>query len=221
MIYVTGRGNSGTTFVVDLLYEIGFDLGDQPLKNAADRHGRELMWFSNMVRAENKESALMRGKMFPYANLFDSSGLKKFKKRMITHFDEAASQHGGLPELVKLPEEGQSLILDHISPDHTFVVIRDPSKWIESVEMMNRSFPASKATPRWVKENYMFLDIGRLIYYLTVYDLPFTIIEYPRAAKEPIYTWDKICPVVNEFKDICFTDYFKAYTETVDEEWIR
>lgn len=163
-VIISGTGRCGTTFLVQLFTALGLDTGFET----------------------------------PYDNIF--------------HFSKAGMEKdiraNDAPYIIKNPwlcdyiEE--VLSLEHIKIDYAIIPIRDLYSASESRRVVSKEYSKNNFDTNDIPGGLWHTDIPemqevilakqlyKLIYFLTVYDVPMVFLYFPKLAKEPTYLYNKL-----------------------------
>lgn len=187
-IIISGIGRSGTTFLIKLFTELGFDTGFKP---------GEYPIFENC-----------------------NAGLEiSLKKSNAPYVVKDPRLCDYLPEVIAM---GRVI-------EHAFIPIRQLEHAVQSrISVQQRSLDmlqTRKSIPGglWDVQNeneqqaVLSAKFYHLLYNLTKYQIPATLIEFPRLAKDAEYLFSKLQPVT----DISYEAFLKAFEQVADPKAIH
>lgn len=187
-LVISGTGRAGTTFLVQLLAELGLEIGFSDIKQFV---------------LENCNAGLERD-----------------------------IRHDDAPYVVKSP-----WLCDYIDDvlasgkvviDHAIVPVRDLFAAAESRrDVTRRSDPTQfdvipggvwPGAPAEQQEGYLAGKFHKLIHALVRHEVPFTLMEFPRLAKDPEYLYRKLRPALGW---MWYKTFFKAFQAVSRPELIH
>lgn len=189
-IYVTGLLNSGTTWMFNLLWRSGYDVGNINDLNGNNvlpemRKGGEWQPFFKIAKKIGIE-LFSEEEQYPFLTSTRKCNINNLKSLRDTINEKFPVSHLEFPELVKVPEFGQCFLLDKIKPKHTVVMLRNMEDWVDSV--LGGKDETLQAE---VIRGGIFAK-GCLYYELDRCNLDYTVLYYPKAALDSKYTYKKI-----------------------------
>lgn len=194
-IVVCGTGRAGTTFIMQILTEMGYDTG---LKSMDDD-------FRESVRA---------GQEIPYPVGINFN--KNLELEWTMSFHEAKTRLEQTPYIIKSPNFSNhlsELIKNNIiEVEHVIIPIRNIQHVAESrvkvdLEMTSDFFPnIENKISRQKTVAYMML--GRLVEAINLYDLKYTFIKFPEMVYTADYLLDKLKNVFPDIKGELFYQIF-------------
>ena len=199
-ILVTGPRHSGTTFVMQLARELGWDLG-APLHSLGEAQGLEWIPFHDIA---DEISAAVTGGPEPRDGWteVDVDLIEEVRATMRPRIEALE-----FPEVVKCPELGQHIVLDMVAPRLVVVLVRDADGWIRS--MQKNEF--ARVMSRKALRAGMTMKIGALVCELERLAVPYRLVRYPQAALDIAYA-------TREFGTLLSRD---ADTDTFARAWTR
>jgi len=189
-VYITGTGRAGTTFLVDLLTRLGLDTG-------LDRGGKDAVYFADARAGLEKD-------------IFDRNG----------------------PEIIKNPrlcDQLDAVLGSGIAIRHILIPIRDFASAAASRRFAQREATGSE-NGRPVRgglwdtrdgesqEAVLHEKFATLMEAIARNDIPFTLLSFPRFAKDGPYLFEKLrlC-----FPDLSEGHFLQTFEDTARPELIH
>lgn len=113
---------------------------------------------------------------------------------------------------------------NEFSVDHVLIPIRELRAAAESRRTASKNDSAqgglwmTDSFEKGVQENVLTENLYNLIYYLTLHDIPFSFVEYPRLINDAEYLYSKISFLLN---DISFKQFEKKFNLARNPKWIH
>ena len=161
-IFITGPGRSGTTFLVQLLTRLGFDTGYEPYEEL----------YHPIIRAGCEWSSAF-------------FGLSTTQQRV--NLERS-------PRIIKGPEWSRGLkeifANDVCKVDHVLIPLRDLRVAAQS-RLDAKLHYMTDGTLDDQESVHAYL-LGKCIEAVELYDIPYTIMRFPKFVKNSAYCWDKL-----------------------------
>lgn len=210
---VVGTGRCGTTFLIQLLTQAGCDTGLIYENNTwyTDRHQRV-----GEIAADGEVLSVIReperGKFVTY-----DAEIRAGCEYHIACSDSAETIANELPEYIKNPRLAMSLgkLLSRglIKVRHVIVPTRDLDDVALSKKQLFRypdqPFYAAQRVELWQQSAQ---QLGALMTTLGQYDIPFTLLSFPRMVLDPDYLFAKLQPVCG-FERVAFDKAFQEIAQ--------
>lgn len=189
-IVITGPGRSGTTFLMLLLGELGFDIGQRdkisPL-NGVSHAGLE-------------------------------QGLHKFAHKNAPLTDAYVIKSPLLYETLDAAMARGDLIVDQI-----YIPLREIDDIVASrarVASIDRSLPGAfdHATSAEEQRNQVGIALFQLMNVVAKYDIPHTIMAFPRLVNDPEYLYKKLEYLC---ADISYARFLEAFNAVANPELVH
>lgn len=197
-IIITGPGRSGTTFLVQLLTRLGFDTGFEPYKEPV---------------GESKRAGC--------EYIMEWFGLPIKEKR--ANLEKA-------PRILKAPEWSMALkelFFEEIYPvDHVIIPIRDLR--IAAQSRLDAGCHYMTIGTVDDQESVHALMLGKCIEACYLYDVPYTLMKFPRLVTDARYCYDSLDMVFGWHDPLEFVDevanfnrIFNELSDTDNIKWAK
>lgn len=178
-ILITGTGRSGTTLIMQILTELGYDTGFK------DKNHDWRDW----VRAGQEMGYPVHLKYNNKMELYWTGSSLRDKQLLETY-----------PRIIKSPtftlHLKKLLDKDIIELEHVIIPIREVDKCVASrkkANLMHEPLYLSEITDEMVKEKvFNYIMLGHLLEALAFYNLDHTYIKYPEMVYSPDYLYYKL-----------------------------
>lgn len=204
-IVITGTGRSGTTFLIELLTQLGLETGF----NASD------------IDIVSKKNHIARAGLEYDIRLPDCPFIVKspwfcdHADEVITR-DDVVIQHVFIPirDLNAAAESRRHVARENIS--NLSLIKR--LKYLINPREFDGGLVRTKSKSPGVQEGILLKKIYNLMLALSDNSLPMTFMRYPRIVKDCPYLFEKLKPALG---DISYADFSKAFNKTARPELVH
>jgi ubiquinone/menaquinone biosynthesis C-methylase UbiE len=205
-VLVTGLGVSGTTYMIRLIGACGFDLG-QGHHGMDDRKGWE--WQPLWKLSVEIWSALGRRAyepIIPEWNHIQPERLEELREQFHSRIEALECPHA-----VKVPE-ASPILISCLRPGHVIFMHRPMNSWVRSL----LGHPNYCHMTRSELFHGAMIAKGLLLDALESEQIPYTVVSYPRIAKDAAYAWDKLGRLLQVDREV----FDAAYNSVTRSDWI-
>jgi hypothetical protein len=204
-VIITGTGRTGTTFLVELLTNLGLDTGfstkDIPFKKRKE------------ARAGLEHDLRRKGRAFPY--IVKNPMFCDYAEEIICR-DDIIIEHIFVPirELHAAAESRRYVTKVNISNEPIWKRLKytiRPKLYAGGL-LHTRSMEPGK------QEDILLKRLYKLMFVLSDKTIPITFMRYPRIVKDCRYLFSKLKPIL---KNITFKSFSEAFNKTVQPKLIH
>lgn len=197
-IIITGPGRSGTSLLMVLLTRMGIDTGWKPGEENVKNEIRAGMELDNMDFSLSDD--FIKTKMEGAPLVVKSPGISLHLKKV------AEKQLFPIKHIILPIRDLREAAINRLKAGLHWLVPQDPN-W--------RNWEINKRVLEQ-QENILVRAVARTVEVATVFDIPLTIIQYPRIAQDPDYTYNKLSEVFDLNRD----KFKQVFDKTIIKEWI-
>ena len=200
-VVITGTGRTGTSFLVQLLTNLGLDTGFSPGKMALFTGARAGL--EQDIRATNPPYIIKNPDFCDYA------------EEIIQNRKDITIEHVFIPmrDLHAAAESRR-----HVAK--TAKATLTPDEWAKWDSTPRRTVPGGLWNGHDDRPQEIVLSEKHynLTLALSDSDIPVTLMRYPRIVKDSRYLYRKLRPIL---QDIAYEQFWQVFNRTVKPEWVH
>ena len=204
-IVITGTGRSGTTFLIELLTQLGLETGF----NASD------------IDIVSKKNTIARAGLEYDIRLPDCPFIVK-SPWFCDHADEVIARDDVVIQHVFIPIRDLNAAAEsrrHVARENiSNLSLIKRLKYLINPREFDGGLVRTKSKSPGVQEGILLKKIYNLMLALSDNSLPMTFMRYPRIVKDCPYLFEKLKPALG---DISYADFSKAFNKTVRPELVH
>lgn len=214
-IYITGLPYTGTTFLLNLYVNAGFNAGNPVhLSNGlGTRHGGEYKPFLSICSELSKRMGIDSTESYwqKYTSEFEEYDFyKEAFKNMVAGIPENL-------EVLKCPDLGQHIFYDLFVFDYCIVTKRGFIQWFNSLKRNKLRVKADTLNTFAVHNSYLY-GLHLITDNLQKAGKRFIVIDYPEILRSFHRLWKTLEPTLKD--RVSEEDFYKAFCKTIRYEWV-
>ena len=218
-VVITGTGRAGTSFLMQLLTNLGLDTGFSPGQSAMDPNARAGMEIPLILAVERDSQPESKIPQFPgyFPYIIKDTWFISYPQKILENPD--------------------------ISIEHVFIPMRDLHGAAESRRFVQKMaiwelplyqrikaligqkkifvpgglWPAA-ITGKAGVEHFLAVKLYALLLELSKTEIPVTLMNYPRIIKDCQYLFQKLSPLLKQIK---YDKFSCAFNQTVNKNWVH
>lgn len=208
-ILIAGPTGTGTTFLLGLLHNLGFDTGydDATVTHVVSGRGKGLEYTRANPTRKPWLAAREKGK--------DISPLV-IKQPIQDYGDDGGT--GVIGDVLDTVDENGWIV------EHLFVTVRSLTSIVESVERRTKTgdmvmFKVKGDDAKRQRELLSAEGFYKLMCKISVRDITYTLIEFPKSVDDPEYCFKKLRSVLNPL--VAASDFMEAHAATARKDMVH